>query len=109
VALIAGLVIVAVGAHTLWYVYGAWPVPAGYEFPRHSLWGGDQAASSKESSSRRMAGEPVVRAVGVEIRMGQRVAMGGGWGYRDDWDGIVGSVAGSHCHEPFFLSTGVVD
>jgi hypothetical protein len=38
------IAVLAVAAFTGWYVYGAWPVPDGYTFPRHSIWGSGPAA-----------------------------------------------------------------
>ena len=41
--LVLGTVAVAVALYLAWSTYGAWPVPSGYSFPRHSMWGGPQA------------------------------------------------------------------
>ena len=38
-----GIIAVAVPVALAWYAFGAWPVPSGYSFPRHSMFGGPDA------------------------------------------------------------------
>lgn len=112
----------------LWSVYGSWPVPDGYHFPRHSIWGGGPAAlfegelievdgcirtSGDEPSSVVWPpgysltiedGQPVVHGILSRGRMGEAVRMGGGW-----YQGVppTGRDVGG-CPPPFFLTTGFV-
>ena len=41
--LVLGIVAVAVALYLALTAYGSWPVPSGYSFPRHSMWGGPDA------------------------------------------------------------------
>jgi hypothetical protein len=131
VALLLGVPLLLVGGFLAWYVYGAWPVPAGYSFPRHSLWGGGPTALFEGTldvddgcirtaglqeftvvwppgySLAIVDGEPVVRAVGVEIRMGEQVRMGGG--YYESGDPPPTTFNLGSCGPHYFLSTGVVE
>jgi hypothetical protein len=131
VALLLAVAVVAVGAYTAWYVYGAWPVPDGYEFPRHSMWGQGPAGLFEgtlveEDGCIRTedgftviwppgyrlsvdAGEPAVHGSGQEIRMGERVAMGGGWYELGPLPEVAAQAEGSRCGGPYFLTTGLVD
>ena len=113
-----------------WLTYGAWPVPAGYAFPRHSIWGGPTALFEGtlvlEGSCIRtdgedgatvvwppgyrlaiVGGEPVVFGGSGSLRMREPVRMGGGW-YEDGHPPPTSFDVG-HCPAPYFLSTGFVD
>ena len=128
-ALAAGLAAVGVAALGLFYTYGAWPVPPGYEFPRHSLWGGPTALYEgtlveragcilTESGSTVVwppgywvsidAGRPVVHGIGLEIRMGGPIRLGGGEYDREQLASVASNAAQTPCPEPFFLTTGLV-
>jgi hypothetical protein len=131
VALIAGLVVVATAAFTVWYVYGTWPVPEGYAFPRHSMWGGPAALfegtlEEVDGCIRTQGGtqqftvvwppgysltldgnEPVVHGNFREVRMGQTVRMGGG--YYETGDPPPTTLTVGNCQPPYFLSTGFED
>ncbi len=121
---VAGVALVA------WLTYGAWPVPAGYAFPRHSIWGGPQALfegtlavdgsciRTDDSDSAtvvwppgyRLAmvdGEPIVFGGTRGVRMGEPIRMGGGW-YEDGIPPPTSFDLGD-CPAPFFLSTGIAD
>lgn len=126
----AGLVVAAVLAFVLWYVYGAWPVPSGYEFPRHSLWGGGPTALFEGTLVERdgcirtdggdtvvwppgyslsvEAGQPVVHGSGLQVRMGERVRLGGGEYSRSQLGAVASHGAQTRCQAPFFLTTGFV-
>jgi hypothetical protein len=134
-ALMLGMSVLVLGAYAAWYVYGAWPVPDGYEFPRHSLWGGGPGALFEGSladqdgcivgigpngaytvvwppgySLGSADGQPVVRGGGREVRMGEQVRMGGGYPERrSQLRAIAGGAADTRCPEPYFLSTGFID
>lgn len=125
------VVLVAMGAYALWYVYGAWPVPDGYEFPRHSMWSGGPTALFEGElvdqdgcirtrgeggatvvwppgySLQLNGGRPAVHGSGRVVGMGASIRMGGGW--YDTWDQVasVGTSA-TRCAPPFFLTTGFV-
>jgi hypothetical protein len=125
------IVVLAAAAYASWYVYGAWPVPSGYAFPRHSIWASGPAAlfegtlvvdgscirtDDAEPSTvvwppgYRLAivdGEPVVFGGSREVRMHQLVRMGGGW-YEDGKPPPTTFDLGK-CPPPYFLSTGLVD
>ena len=127
--LVLGLLILAASGWALWSVYGAWPVPEGYAFPRHSVWGGGPTAlfegelivvdgcirtAGVEPSTvvwpagyslTIEEGEPVVHGILLNMRMGQSVRMGGGW-----YESVppTGRDIGS-CPPPFFLSTGSIE
>jgi hypothetical protein len=128
-AKLMGIALVVAVALTAWNVYGAGPVTEGYEFPRHSIWGGGPGAlfegqlievggcietAGEESSTVVWPpsyfltvedGEPVVHGGWREVRMGESVRMGGGWYPTVPPTGR--NVAG--CPPPFFLSTGFVE
>jgi hypothetical protein len=115
----------------LWNVYGAWPVPEGYEFPRHSIWGGGPAALFEgtlvEEDGCILAdgggavvwplgswlsidqGEPIVHVSWREVRMGERVRLGGGEYSRDELAGVAAGAAETRCPGPFFLTRGIAD
>jgi hypothetical protein len=123
--------IVAIAAFAAWYVYGTWPVPEGYSFPRHSMWGGGPTALF-EGTLEEIDGciltsgaqhftvvwppgysltidgiEPVVHGNFREVRMGQTVRMGGG--YYETGDPPPTTLTVGNCPSPYFLSTGFVD
>lgn len=129
--LVLGVLLLAGGAYALWYVYGAWPVPEGYEFPRHSLWGSGPDAlfegelvwqggcirtSEGEGGStvvwppgyslRLTNGQVEVHGSGRVVRMGERVRMGGGWYETNDGFDVLPET---RCPAPYMLSTGFVD
>jgi hypothetical protein len=130
-AVVLVVAVLAVGALTVWYVYGAWPVPEGYAFPRHSIWGSGPAALFEGTlvvedgciqtaaatpatvvwpPGFRLAiedGEPVVHGGSRDLRMGQPVRMGGGW--YESGDPPPTSFDIGNCPAPYFLSTGVID
>jgi len=125
-----GVLFLAVVAYLLWSVYGAWPVPDGYTFPRHSIWGGagpaalfdgelvDEAGCIRTTGPdgatvvwppgywlQLRDGSPEVHG-GVEVvAMGEPVRMGGGW-----YAAVppTGRDIGT-CPPPYFLTTGVVE
>ena len=131
IALVLGVIAVAIALSVLWYVYGSWPVPEAYSFPRHSSWGGGPTALfegtlQEESGCIRTAGEesfavvwppgyrlsleggePVVRGGGREVAMGAAVQMGGG--YYEDGEPPPGARNVGGCGPPYFLSTGFTD
>jgi hypothetical protein len=125
-----GAVVIAIVLAVAWYTFGTWPVPGGYAFPRHSLFGGptalfegrlqdvggcirtdgDDSFAVVWPPGYRLsieAGEPVVRAGFREIRMGEQIRMGGG--YYESGDPPPGSRDVGGCAPPFFLSTGLSD
>ena len=97
------IAVLAVAAFTGWYVYGALPVPNGYTFPRHSIWGSGPAAFFEgtlliEDGCIRTAegtpatvvwppgyrlaiedGQPVVHGGDEPVRIELSTRMGGGW------------------------------
>ena len=125
IALVVGV------ALTAWSVFGAWPVPEGYAFPRHSIWGGGPAALFDgvlvEEDGCIMTegggtvvwppgswlsvegGEPIVHVSWRAVRMGERVRMGGGEYSRAELTGVAAGAAGTRCPGPFFLTTGTAD
>ena len=127
--LVLGLLILAAGACAVWNVYGAWPVPDGYEFPRHSMWGGGPTALFDGElvevdgcvrtagddgytvvwppgySLSLQDGQPIVHGIGRDARMGAPVRMGGG--FYETVPPTGRDVGG--CPPPFFLSTGFID
>jgi hypothetical protein len=125
-----GIVAVAVAFYLAWSTYGAWPVPGGYSFPRHSMWGGPEAlyvgtledvdgcirAAGDESFAvvwppgYRLSieeGEPVINGGFRHVGMGEDVRMGGGY-YEDGQPPPETRDVGT-CAPPFFLSTGFSD
>ena len=128
------LVVLALAAYAGWYIYGAWPVPRGYAFPRHSIWGGgplalfdgslhaDRGCIRTDGSDSATVvwppgyrlviedGKPVVHGGARPIRMGQTVRMGGGW-YGEEHPGSPAPTAFDvdDCPAPYFLSTGLID
>jgi hypothetical protein len=128
--LVLGTVVVTGAAFIAWSTYGAWPVPGGYSFPRHGMWGGPDAlfegtledvdgcirARGEQSFAvvwppfYRLSvedGEPVVRHPFRGVSMGDPVRMGGG--YYEDGQPPPGSRDIGGCEPPFFLSTGFSD
>jgi hypothetical protein len=128
--LVIGIVVLAIGAYVLWYLYGGWPAPEGYSFPRHSMLGGPQALfeGSLEDADGciRTAGEgsfavvwppgyslsvndgePVIHGGSRQVRMGEEVRMGGG--YYEDGRPPPGTRHVGACAPPYFLSTGFTD
>jgi hypothetical protein len=123
--------VLVVGAFTVWYVYGTWPVPEGYGFPRHSMWGSGPEAlfegtlQDVDGCIRTGGGqpftvvwppgyalavddnEPVVHGSSREIRMGQVVRMGGG--YYESGDAPPTTITVGNCPPPYFLTTGLAD
>lgn len=130
-AKVMGIALVVAVALTAWSVYGAWPVPEGYEFPRHSLWGGGPTALFEGTLVEEDGcivtdgggtvvwppgswlsveeGEPIVHVSGREVRMGERVGLGGGQYSRAGLADVASGAAESRCPEPFILTTGIAD
>ncbi len=125
-----GIVAVAVALSLAWYVYGTWPVPEGYSFPRHSMLGGpaalyvgsledadgcirtagDQSFAVIWPPGYRLSlegGEPVVHGGARDIGMGELIRMGGG--YYEDGSPPPGARDVDDCSPPYFLSTGLTD
>jgi hypothetical protein len=125
-----GAVAMAIMLSVGWYAFGAWPVPSGYSFPRHSMFGGPDALF--EGTLRDVAGcirtdgadsfavvwppgyrlsieagEPVVHAGLRKVHMGEQLRMGGG--YYESGDPPPGSRDLGGCAPPFFLSTSFSD
>jgi hypothetical protein len=129
--LVLAVALVAAAGFVIWYVYGAWPVPDGYEFPRHSMWGGGPTALFEGSledhdgcvttdggstvvwppgfSLSVVAERPVVHGGGRNIEMGQAIRLGGGEYSRAELHDIASGAAATRCPEPFFLTTGFAD
>jgi hypothetical protein len=128
VALASVLVVAAVIGVVAWSTYGAWPVPEGYAFPRHSIWGGPTALYEGSlriegaciqtqdgativwppfSSLAIVDGEPVVRLGIAELRIGPAVRLGGGWYESGDPPPTTFNL--QTCPAPYFLTTGVAD
>lgn len=132
IGLVVGVAILAVGGFGIWYVYGAWPVPEGLEFPRHSAWGGGPSAlfegelQEVDGCVRGVSdfgaftvvwppgysltldeGEPVVNGGARRVRMGEPVRMGGG--YYESGEPPPGTRDLGDCPAPYFLSTGRVE
>ena len=128
--LVIAVLVVAIGGYLIWYLYGPWPVPEGYSFPRHSMLGGPQAlfAGSLEDVDGciRTAGEgsfavvwppgyslsvddgePIIHGGSRVVRMGDEVRMGGG--YYEDGAPPPGTRDVGACSPPYFLSTGLTD
>lgn len=131
----AGVLVLALVAFALWYVYGAWPVPDGYEFPRHSQWGGGPTALFEgelvdEEGCIRTGGEdgatviwppgyslhlnngrPEVYGGGEEISMRTTVRLvGGSYETRSQLAGIsTQGAADTPCPPPFFLTTSLAE
>ena len=129
--LVLGVIVVAVALSVLWYVYGSWPVPDGYSFPRHSSWGGGpdalyEGTLQEEDRCIRTAGDgsfavvwppgyrlsledgkPVVQGGGREVGMAEAVRMGGG--YYEDGQPPPGARDVGSCAPPYFLSNGFAD
>jgi hypothetical protein len=130
-ALTLAIVLLAAGGFAVWYVYGAWPVPQGYEFPRHSMWGGGPGGLFEGTLVETdgcirthdgltviwppgyrlviVGGVPVVHGSGQEIRMGEPVALGGGWYESGPLPEVAASAETSRCGGPYFLTTGLAD
>ncbi len=129
--IVLGAVAAAVALALVWNVFGGWPVPSGYSFPRHSMFGGPQAEfvgtlEDIDGCIRAMAedgsfavvwppgywlsfddNEPVVQGFTRDAGMGEPVRMGGG--YREDGQPPPGSRDIGGCEPPFFLTTGFSD
>jgi hypothetical protein len=123
--------VLAFGAYAAWYVYGQWPVPEGYAFPRHSMWGSGPAAlfegtledvdgCIRTSGAQQFTvvwppgyslaivdGEPVIRGGSRDLRMSQSVRMGGG--YYESGDPPPTTLTVGNCPPPYFLSTGFAE
>jgi len=126
-----GIVAALAAAAAAWYVYGPVPVPDGYRFPRHSLWGSGPAAlyegtiveaggCVRTDNGFTVAwppgyflevedGELVVRGGGRTARMGEPVRMGGGYYESEPLPDLLSGAANTGCPMPFFLSTGWTD
>jgi hypothetical protein len=131
IALGVGVVVVLGAAAAAWYVYGPVPVPDGYRFARHSMWGGGPAALYEgtlvedDGCVRTADGftvawppgyrldveddELVVRGGGRTVRMGDQVRMGGGFYESEPLPDILSGASDSGCPMPFFLTTGWAD
>jgi hypothetical protein len=123
-----GVLIVAIATYLLWYLYGPWPVPDGYAFPRHSIWGGGPVAlyvgplSVDDGCIRTVGvepqtvvwppgfiltiedGEPIVHGNYHEVRMGAPVRLVGG-----SYGGAPPTSRTEGCPPPYFLTTGFAD
>lgn len=127
---VLGVAVAAVAVALVWNVVAGWPVPSGYSFPRHSMFGGPDAVfegtledvdgcirATGEGSFAVVwppgywlsieAGQPVVHGVGRRAGMGEPVRMGGG--YYEDGHPPPGTRDTGACAAPFFLSTGLAD
>jgi len=125
-----GVAAAAVALSVTWFVYGSWPVPDGYFFPRHSMFGGPDAlyvgtlvgvdGCIRTAGDGSFAvvwppgyglsiedGEPVIHGGFSEVGMGEQVRMGGG--YYEDGSPPPGARDIGTCAPPFFLSTGFSD
>jgi hypothetical protein len=132
IALVAAVAVLVFSTFTAWYVYGSWPVPDGYSFPRHAAWGGGPTAlfegdlqeaegciqGATDSGAFSVVwppgyhltldrGEPVLHGGSLQVRMGERVRMGGG--YYETGEPPPGTRDLGTCPPPYFLSTGFVD
>ncbi len=131
--LLLGLGVLAVlsAAAAAWYVYGPVPVPDGYRFPRHSLWGSGpdalyegtlvEADGCIRTENRFTVawppgyrldvkdGQLVVWGGGRTVRMGEPVRMGGGYYESEALPDLLSAAADTGCPMPFFLSTGWAD
>ena len=128
--LVLGVVAVTVALAVVWNVLGSFPVPSGYSFPRHSMFGGPDAlfvgtleevdGCIRATGDGSFAvvwppgywltiedGEPVVQRFARGVRMGEPVQMGGG--YYEDGQPPPESRDLVDCAPPFFLSTGLSD
>lgn len=129
--LVLGIVAVALVLYLAWSVYGGWPAPRGYSFPRHSMWGGGPAAlyvgtlEDVDGCIRAVGdvsfavvwppgyrlsiegGEPVIHGSFRDVGMGEQVRMGGG--YYEDGRPPPGTRDAGRCEPPFFLSTGFTE
>jgi hypothetical protein len=117
----------AVGA---WWLYGRWPVPEGFTFPRHSMLGGPAALyvgelqeivgciSTDEPHPATVVwppgyrlvvedGAPLVLGGSEAVPLHRAVRMGGGW-YEDGNPPPTSFDIGS-CPAPYFLTTGFID
>jgi hypothetical protein len=120
----------AFAASFLWSTYGSWPVPSGYSFPRHSMWGGPAALYEgtleevdgciRAAGDKSFAvvwppgyrlnledGEPIVVGGSRSVGMDEPIRMGGG--YYEDGAPPPGTRDVGTCAPPFFLSTGFSD
>jgi hypothetical protein len=125
-ALLVAMAMVAAGVG--WLTYGAWPEPVGYDFPRHSIWGGplalfegtlavDDGCVEAEGGFSVVwppgswlaieDGQPVVHIGLASIGMGEPVRMGGG--FYEEGDLPPTSFNAGTCPPPYFLSTGIAD
>ena len=128
--LVLGAVAVAVALAGAWNIFGSFPVPSGYSFPRHSMFGGPDAlfvgtleevdGCIRATGDASFAvvwppgywlttedGQPIVHGLTREVGMGEPVQMGGG--YYEDGQPPPGSRDIGECAPPFFLSTGISD
>lgn len=128
--LVLGVVAVTVAVAVVWNVLGSLPVPSGYSFPRHSMFGGPDAlfvgtleevdGCIRATGDGSFAvvwppgywltiedGEPVVHRFAHGVGMGEPVQMGGG--YYEDGQPPPGGRDIGDCAPPFFLSTGISD
>ena len=128
---IAGVTVIAlVGAAGAWYLYGPVPAPAGYHFPRHTLWGGptglyegtleetDGCVHTADGFTVAWPpgyrldtddGEIVIRGGGRTVHMGEQIRMGGGYYESEPLPDVLSGAADAGCPMPIFLSTGWAD
>ena len=132
IAAVMGIALVLALGYTAWTIYGASPVPTGYEFPRHSLWGGGPLGLFEgtlverdgciltdgggtvvwppgSSLSLDRNGEPIVHIGDEELRIGELVRLVGGQYSRAQLASVAAGAAESRCPEPFVLTTGIGD
>lgn len=129
-ALALGVIGVVAALSIAWGTYGSWPVPDGYSFPRHSMYGGplalyvgaleDSGGCIRTAGGESFAvvwppgyrlslegGRSVVQGGGRAVHMGDEVRMGGG--FYEDGQPPPGSRDTGGCAPPFFLATGFAE
>jgi hypothetical protein len=129
-AVVLGVIAVVATVFVAGYFHRV-PAPAGFDMPRHGLWGGGPAAlftgtiveeqgclvtdSDDDPSTvvwparyylRVNDGHLEVHGDGRVYVVGQPVALGGGQYHRDELNGVAPEAATTRCPEPFWLTTG---
>jgi hypothetical protein len=134
IAVIAVVAFLALGAFVLWRLAFP-PPPTGYYWPQHTVWGGGplalftghiierdgcfyaDAGSGPESlviwpmfsSVAIDDGEPLLTTHGRSFRLGEEVALGGGFYDDGPLPESARSVLEVPCAGPYFLTTGPAD
>jgi hypothetical protein len=127
---IGGVVVAVVIGFLAWSTYGAWPVPQGYAFPRHSMYGGPDALYegrlavedgrivTEEGATviwppfsflTVVDGEPVVRIGWRSLAVGAPVRLGGGYYGGGVLPDAAATAADWGCPGDYFLTTGPAD